>query len=81
MTPQHLTRAIVKGILGGLLVAGVGIAAISAQRPAEAHTYWTFETCATNDCIKRTLDRLPPDRAAEAKITTWRDTSYVWYRP
>lgn len=41
---------------------------------------WTFEACSTNNCIKSTLDKLSPDRARDAKLTTWGSVTYVWYR-
>lgn len=47
---------------------------------AERAQSWTFEACATNNCIKQTLDNLSPDRARDAKLTTWGSTTYVWYR-
>lgn len=66
--------AVVALIFGGMYVHGK----VSAQ--AERPRDWTYVWCARNDCIKKTLDALPVDRAAEAKLTTWENTTYVWYR-
>lgn len=46
----------------------------------ETTTRWTYTACYTNSCIADTLNRLDPERAAEAKLTTWKDQTYVWYR-
>lgn len=41
---------------------------------------WRVELCSTNQCIADILNRLPGERSSEAKLTTWRDTTYVWFR-
>jgi hypothetical protein len=58
------------------------LVALAAYGVAAQHRVpqWTHEWCATNACIGKVLNSLPPDRAAEAKLTTWRDSTYVWYR-
>ena len=45
----------------------------------QAHS-WRVVQCYTNDCIRDTLNGLPFERAAEAKLTTWKDSTYVWFR-
>ena len=47
---------------------------------AQPRAAWEYTLCLTNKCVKETLDALPPDRAAEAKLTTDRTFTYVWYR-
>ena len=41
---------------------------------------WQFVQCYTNDCIASTLNGLTWERAAEAKLTTWKDSTFVWFR-
>lgn len=53
------------------------MAAVSAQERVQS---WTFKACYTNGCIKEVLDKLPPDNARDAKLTTWENKTYVWYR-
>lgn len=51
-----------------------------AGAQAQPRVSWTYVSCYTNSCIKATLDGLSADRAHDAKLTSWRDTTYVWYR-
>lgn len=69
--PAFAALAIVAAVLWFWLAAVV---------EGQSRTEWVNKACFTNGCIAETLNGLSPDRAAEAKITTWRDTSYVWYR-
>lgn len=55
----------------------VRVAYMYAQERQES---WTFATCYTNGCVKKTLDDMPRDAARDAKLTTWQDVTYVWYR-
>ena len=50
---------------------------LAIRPPASA---WRAESCFTNECIADILNRLPGERAAEAKLTTWKNTTYVWFR-
>lgn len=50
--------------------------------PTSAAQYgnsWTYERCWTNGCITDTLNRLTVEGANYAKLTTWNDSTYVWY--
>ncbi len=51
-----------------------------ASVTAQPKTSWQAETCFTNSCITEKLNSLSPERAAEAKLTTRHNTTYVWYR-
>lgn len=69
------------------LLAVVGLSTVAtllsqrqAERPESSLGPWKVETCRTNPCIATLLNRLPSARAAEAKLTTWHDLTYVWYR-
>ena len=59
-----------------VFLVGLFVGGVSAQKP----TRWVNEFCYTNGCIGDMLNKLTPEQAHEAKITTWRDVSYVWYR-
>lgn len=41
---------------------------------------WQVVMCLTNQCVADTLNGLPFERAAAAKLTTWNSTTYVWFR-
>lgn len=60
-----------------LILVVLGIV-IHLQGAAEVN--WTNKSCWTNSCVADTLNGLSPDRAAEAKLTTWKDATYVWFR-
>lgn len=62
-----------------IICGAVGVIMTRAQE--RTVSYWTWEKCYTNSCIKNKLDSLPLDRAHEAKLTTWENVTYVWYRP
>ncbi len=66
----------VAAVLIALILARVAVL-VTAQERVQS---WTYETCYTNACIKATLDKLSPDRAHDAKLTTWGSGTYVWYR-
>jgi hypothetical protein len=65
----------------GMFVFAFWRPAIAAGSPREV---WQCEKCWTNDCITRTLNSLPSERASEAKLTTWGSgpgaITYVWFR-
>lgn len=76
MNRNYLAPIAVYGAIGLL----VGAAFTLDRAQAQARTEWTYERCWTNQCVQDTLSNLPPDRADAAKLTTWRDTTFVWYR-
>ncbi len=41
---------------------------------------WQVEKCYTNGCIEALLNSLSAETAADAKLTTWDNKTYVWYR-
>lgn len=61
------------------LVVGVIIGAAIAVRARRQPT-WAVEMCYTDSCVTKTLDRLPADRAAEAKVSEGETFYKVWYR-
>ena len=48
--------------------------------PPPVYTQWRFVECMTNQCIANALNGLSHERSAEAKLTTWKNYTYVWYR-
>jgi hypothetical protein len=74
-------------MFAALVISGISAAIVVNAAVAmglipdgEAAPKWTNQTCLTNDCIANTLNALTPERAAEAKLTTWGNATYVWYR-
>jgi hypothetical protein len=63
-----------------LLVLAMATIFLRSLHAEERLGPWQVETCWTNQCIANLLNSLPPERAAEAKLTTWDDKTYVWYR-
>ncbi len=61
-----------------LMLIAVTVALVA--KSTEQRGMWTFEDCRTNACIANLLNSLPPERASEAKLTTWQDVTYVWYQ-
>jgi hypothetical protein len=66
-------------VIVGAMLAG-GLAAWADLAAAQGRPPWTYERCFTTRCIADVLNRLSPDEAAAAKLTTWRDSTDVWYR-
>lgn len=66
--------------LAAVVIAIICVLAYAFVPAQERVHVWTFETCYTNACVKRTLEKLSPDRAHDAKLTTWSDTTYIWFR-
>lgn len=62
-----------------LVLFAVGVL-IGGSARATTREQWVNESCMTNGCIAGLLNSLPPERAAEAKLTTWHNVTYVWYR-
>lgn len=74
-------------LLTVLFVIGLGCFVAVAVFPVEAAGTWrwTYETCYTNDCIQDTLNKIGPQAASAAKLTSgkapvtgWACT-WVWY--
>lgn len=63
--------------LGTCLVISTVVMIVTRPTAQERPQTWTYETCYTNSCIKKTLEGLTPDRQHDAKLTTWQDTTYV----
>ena len=70
-------------ILAGLLLAAL-VFALAMRAGAHGISYikprWTHKTCLTNNCIAETLNSLSPERSTAAKLTTWKNVTYVWYQ-
>lgn len=61
------------------ILRSVGVQTVEVpfqQRSAE----WKYETCLTMQCVTDALAKLPPDKAHDAKLTTWGNVTYVVYR-
>ncbi len=71
--------SIVAAIVFLTILLGTPALFLRVQAQAQERNEWIFESCAFNTCIAETLKRIGPDRAATAKLTTWRDSTYVWY--
>ena len=56
----------------------IACAIIAKDNPKSSQ--WTYEKCYTNSCIEEKLNSLPAEIADSAKLTTWEDKTYVWYR-
>lgn len=65
-----------------LFVAAIVVLVVGAMKaqadPSKGS--WTYERCLTSECIENRLNALSPEKAAEAKVTTWKDVVYIWYR-
>ena len=53
---------------------------ITVVKASPKSSQWTYEKCYTNSCIEEKLNSLPAEIADSAKLTTWEDKTYVWYR-
>jgi hypothetical protein len=70
------------GVLSATLIGflvGATVMTVLPTLHAQHKAKWTKVECWTNDCIADALNRLSPEVAAEAKLTTWKSTTYVWY--
>lgn len=63
------------------LAVAVVLGFLCGRVGAQSRSNWEAKMCATNACIEAQLESLSPERASEAKITTWHNYTYVWYRP
>lgn len=69
-----------KLILASLAFLGlICLVTITTTVHAQSQKKWVVQMCYLNACISDTLNSLPPESAATAKLTTWQDKTYVWY--
>lgn len=76
-------------LMAAFIVAGIWAAAANQVR-AQAKPEWAMKDCYTLDDVTAFLNKLPPDRATDAKVLainsqrsflgTWSTPYYVWYR-
>jgi hypothetical protein len=68
------------GLSIGAALGAVLTLSVPVLHSQQSREQWEKVHCWTNTCVADLLNSLPAERAAEAKLTTWRDTTYVWYR-